>query len=357
MQPPTSQPATDTAGPEERRLPDGSLFVRGSCIELAQQWPDNSVDLIITDPPYGIDGDQLHQHYNRKEDFVVDGYVEVPAAEYGQFSREWIRQAARVLKPGGSLYVVSGYTHLYEVMDGLRQTELQELNHIVWKYNFGVHTRRKYVSSHYHILYYVKPGAPHTFNLECRVGIEERTQDGGSLNYRDREDVWIINREYKPGQQKNKNELPTELLAKMILYSSNPGDIVADFFLGGGSTARVAIGLGRKAFGIELAPATFAHATEKISQVVPGDLLAQIRLPLLADQGNRGKRWTIEDYEGLRIRFLELRRKGTTKGRAIEILGEELGRGRFSLLKAIDRIEDSNGRPDEAPLPQQRLLV
>lgn len=348
--------STGNSVKDQRSLPDGSTFYHGSCIEVAKALPENSVDLIITDPPYGIDGDQLHQHYNRKEDFVVDGYIEVPASEYRKFSHEWIREAARVLKPGGSLYIVSGYTHLYEVLDGLRQTNLEELNHIVWKYNFGVHTRRKYVSSHYHILFYVKPGAQHTFNLESRVGSDERDEDGGSLNYRDREDVWVINREYKPGQQKNKNELPTELLAKMILYSSNPGETVADFFLGGGSTARVAIGLGRKAIGIELAPATFKHATEKLAQAVPGELLAQMRAPVLADQGNRGKRWTSEDYDNLRKRLLELRRQGTGKGKSIEILGQELGRGRFSLMKAIERIEETDG-PSEDPAPQQRLTV
>ena len=130
----------------------GNTFYNGDCVSGAEEHiPDNSIDLIITDPPYGIQGDRLHRHYNRDEDFVVEGYVEVPAAGYGEFSLAWIRQAERILKPGGSLYIVSGYTNLYHILAALRETGLAEVNHIIWNYNFGVYTRRKYVSSHYQI--------------------------------------------------------------------------------------------------------------------------------------------------------------------------------------------------------------
>ena len=129
-------------------------FVHGDCVEGARATiADGTVDLIITDPPYGIGGDQLHRHYNRSEDLVVDGYVEVPAEEYGPFTHAWVAEAARILRPNGSIYVVSGYTNLYHVLDALRTAGLREVNHLVWKYAFGVHTRRKYISSHYHILY------------------------------------------------------------------------------------------------------------------------------------------------------------------------------------------------------------
>ena len=123
---------------------NGNTFYNGDCVAgAAEHIPDDAVDLIITDPPYGIDGDRLHRHYNRDEEFVVEGYVEVPADEYGEFSRAWIQQAERILRPGGSLYVVSGYTNLYHILAALRETELTEVNHIIWHYNFGVYTRRK----------------------------------------------------------------------------------------------------------------------------------------------------------------------------------------------------------------------
>ena len=114
---------------------------------------DNSIDLIITDPPYGISGDTLDKHYNRNEKNVLKGYVEIPTNEYENFSNKWIKQAERILKPGGSIYIVSGYTNLNFILNAIKKTSLKERNHIIWKYNFGVYTKNKYVSSHYHILY------------------------------------------------------------------------------------------------------------------------------------------------------------------------------------------------------------
>jgi site-specific DNA-methyltransferase (adenine-specific) len=228
-------------------------FYNIDCIIGSRKYlTNNSIDLIITDPPYGIEGDKLDKHYNRKEDNVIDGYIDIPASDYKDFSQKWIKETERVLKPGGSIYIISGYSNLRHILNALADTELREINHIIWKYNFGVYTSRKYISSHYHILFYIKPGAEHTFNKNAFFDDDERKPNGGSMNYSDREDVWIINREYKPGQIKNKNQLPTKLLEKMILYSSNPDDLICDFFLGSFSTAKVAIDLGRKACGFEL---------------------------------------------------------------------------------------------------------
>jgi len=228
-------------------------FWNENCIEGCKKHIlSNKIDLIITDPPYGIKGDELHKHYNRDESNVVEGYIEVPLEKYEKFSIDWIKEAERILKPGGTIYIISGYSNLRYILNALAKTNLKEVNHIIWKYNFGVYTTRKFVSSHYHILYYVKPTLRHTFNLYCRFDAEERTERGNSANYCDREDVWIINREYKPGKIKNKNELPVKLLEKLIKYSSNVNDTICDLFLGGFSTAKVALLLNRNCIGFEL---------------------------------------------------------------------------------------------------------
>lgn len=313
-------------------------FFNGDCIEgAAKNLPANSVDLIITDPPYGINGDKLHQHYNRNEDFVVDGYVEIPQKEYADFSLNWIKQAERVLKPGGSIYIVSGYTNLIDILNALRQTSLKEINHIIWKYNFGVFTTQKYISSHYHILFYEKPGVKRVFNLESRFGLKERTEDNKSCNNADREDVWIINREYKPGQIKNKNELPHKLLIKMIQYSSNEGDLVCDFFLGGFSTAKVAIGLNRKATGFEISKSMFDTKIEEMKTISPGYLAPMLRTPHIEEVENQGKSWCIEDRKNLEKRYSELIETKKRKKEILRILCEEFGRGRFAIEKALKK--------------------
>ncbi len=318
-------------------LPAGT-FYNGDCISGAARYiPDGSVDLIITDPPYGIGGDTLHKHYNRNEKFVVDGYVEIPEEEYGNFSLQWIREAERILKPGGSIYIVSGYTNLYHILAALRITGLKEVNHIIWKYSFGVFTRRKYVSSHYHILFYEKPGGSRTFNIESRFGLNEKNSEGRSLNNTDREDVWQINREYKPGVVKNKNELPSELLLKLIQYSSNEGDLVCDLFLGGFSTAIAAIGLNRRATGFEISPAMFDARIPMIEGMEPGSLLPQLREPAIEPRKNQRKAWTDEDIQYLVREFEKRRASGETKKEIIAALGDALGRGRWAIIKALKK--------------------
>ncbi len=312
-------------------------FYNENCISGAKSHiASNSIDLIISDPPYGIDGSHLDKHYNRNEDFVIDGYVEVPAEEYGQFSHDWITEAARILKPGGSIYIVSGYSNLHHVLNALHSTDLKEINHIIWKYNFGVHTSKKYVSSHYHILYWQKPGGNPVFNTYCRYGDSEKDEDGSSLNYKDREDVFIINREYKPGEIKNKNELPFALLSKLISYSSNEGDTVLDMFLGGGSTAIVAKGLNRTPMGFEISEKAFKISMERIDSVEKGSLLTEIRRPEKNLLLNRGKSWTEEEHEAIR-KIIE-NSEGESKKAIIEKIGKELGRGRFAVVNELEKM-------------------
>ena len=204
-----------------------------------------SVDLIFTDPPYGIRGDQLDQHYNRNESTVVPGYCEVPADQYAAFSLDWIQQAERVLKPTGSLYIVSGYTNLHHILNALHSTGLREINHLIAEYSFGVYTKNKWVSSHYHVLYWAKK-KPY-FNGTARFS-------DTAESYRDRLSVQTLKREYKPGEVKNKNQLPVEFVKKFIEYSTRPGDMVVDPFAGSFSTGRAADQLGRDCVGFDLNP-------------------------------------------------------------------------------------------------------
>ena len=109
------------------------------CVEGARKYlRDNSIDLIVTDPPFGIGGDLLH---NRNEKYVLYGCVEVPKEEYYEFTVNWIKEAERVLRPGGSIYIFSGYTNLIHILNALAQTKLKEVSHIIWKYNFAVYTK------------------------------------------------------------------------------------------------------------------------------------------------------------------------------------------------------------------------
>lgn len=314
------------------------MFYNEDCISGAKKYlADNSIDLIVTDPPYGISGDKLDKHYNRNEDNVISGYVEVAETDYPNFSLAWIKEAERVLKPGGSIYIVSGYTHLRHILNALAETSLEERNHIIWKYNFGVYTKTKYVSSHYHILYYTKPFGKVTFNTYAFYADSEKDEAGGSLNYQDREDVWIINREYKPGQIKNKNELPKSLLTKIIMYSSNPDDMVCDFFLGSFSTAKVAIGLGRNACGFEINKNAFDYQIEIMKEIKKGELLETLRKVPNNKLFQQGKPLSDKEIKDIVEEYNNYYKSGYTKKNVIELLSEKFGRGYFSISKILSQ--------------------
>lgn len=251
-----------------------NTYYNTNCIKGAEKYLlDKSIDLIITDPPFAIGGDKLHKHYNRNEQNVLDGYVEVPKNEYREFSNNWIQQAHRVLKDDGSMYIISGWSNLIDILIALEENKFEIINHIIWKYNFGVYTKKKYVSSHYHILYCKKNNNKGVkFNTNCRFSSDEKNERGGSAIYNDMSDVWCINREFKPGEIKNKNQLPTELLKKMILYSSDENDLICDFFLGSFSTAKIAKSLNRNSIGFELNEISFNYQINEINKIKRGNI-------------------------------------------------------------------------------------
>ncbi|MCH7574278.1 MAG: site-specific DNA-methyltransferase [Candidatus Marinimicrobia bacterium] len=318
-------------------------FYNQDCILGAKEHlEDDSVDLIITDPPFAIEGDKLHKHYNRKETFVIDGYVEIAREEYADFSKLWITEAERVLRPGGALAVVSGYSNLIDILNALRGTTLKEINHIIWKYNFGVSTKSKFVSSHYHILYYFKPGGQRTFNTFARFGSRERNGNNRSLLYQDLEDVWIINREYKPGEIKNKNELPSALLIKLIQYLSKPRDVICDFFLGGFSTAKIAKGLGRSAIGFEINKISFDHHYKEVETIRVNEIAGDVKVGTDDTPLKAGEPWREGELNQLKDRYLELYQQGRTKKESIQTLSSEFERGPWAIIKRLNSMKFRN---------------
>ena len=208
-------------GPE--KLEGNLVLFNEDCVQGSKQHiPNDCVDLIINDPPFGI-GESNFPTYNRDSSHVRQGYVEAPrgSEEYYLWTKAWMREAFRILRPGGTLYVVIGFTRLREVMNAATETGFELLNELIWRYDFGVDTDRmqKYVTSHYSIPYYVKPGGTKTYNRQCRFSQDKRDiLTGNSLNYADREDVFDIRRDRKLGRDKNANKLPPELIKKLIQY-------------------------------------------------------------------------------------------------------------------------------------------
>ena len=236
----------------ERRLGKfrADTLYEGDALTLLPEVPTGSVDLIVTDPPFAIDFKAKRLNYNRSGKNVLDGYQEIPEAEYNEFTRCWISEAARILSPTGSMYIFSGWNRLRDILEGIEAAGLTTINHLIGKYQFGVYTKRKYVTSHYHILFVVRDPKQYTFNKIDHYP----------------EDVWVINREYWKGKKKTPTKLPAELVKKILLYSSNPGDLVLDPFLGSGTVAAVARAEGRHFLGFEVVPEYCNFARAQVSQ-------------------------------------------------------------------------------------------
>jgi site-specific DNA-methyltransferase (adenine-specific) len=236
------------------------------CVEGMRAIERGSVDLIITDPPFAIDFKPERANYHRTHSRVLTGYNEIPISEYSNFTRGWMAEAFGVLKESGSAFVFSGWNNLKDILIAADEAGFITVNHIIWKYQFGVVTSRKFVTSHYHCLFLCKDDKKRKFFNSARFEKDEKTENGGSLRYQDLEDVWIIKREYWHGDKKTPTKLPAELIEKILDYTSKEGDIVLDPFLGSGQTAVVSKMKGRQYIGFEVVKEYYEFALERLEK-------------------------------------------------------------------------------------------
>ncbi len=222
------------------------------CIEGMKIIPSNTIDLVITDPPFGIDFKAKKENYNRRNSRVLEGYNEIVGKDYYDFTLMWMKEIKRVLKQSGSMYIFSGWNYLKDILNAIDELGFITVNHIIWKYQFGVVTSRKYVTSHYHCLYVCIDDKKRKFFPYARFNKNIKDKEGKSIHYQDKEDVWVINREYWNGDIKTPTKLPAEIIKKILAYSSEKGDVVLDPFLGSGQVAVVSKMEDRKYIGFEI---------------------------------------------------------------------------------------------------------
>jgi len=238
------------------------------CIDGMKDIPDNKIDLVITDPPFAINFKPKKANYNRIASRVLPGYNEIESKDYYNFTYNWMSQINRILKKSGSMYVFSGWNNLKDILTALDENGFITINHIIWKYQFGVVTSKKFVTSHYHCLYVCKNNNERKFFPYSRFDKNAKTSDGKSLHYNDKEDVWNIKREYWTGDEKTPTKLPAEIIKKILEYSSEEKDVVFDPFLGSGQVAVVSKMLKRKYLGFEIVKEYYNFAKKRLEKNV-----------------------------------------------------------------------------------------
>jgi len=228
--------------------------------------PDEKIDLVVTDPPFAINFKAKKANYNRTSSRVLSGYNEIKVEDYYDFTNAWMQEVYRILKKSGSMYVFSGWNNLKDILTALDNNGFTTINHIIWKYQFGVVTSKKFVTSHYHCLFVCKDDKKRKFFPFSRFKKNAKTSNGQSLHYKDKEDVWIINREYWTGDDKTPTKLPAEIIKKMLKYSSEKTDLVFDPFLGSGQVAVISKMLGRQYLGFEIVKQYFDFANKRLKK-------------------------------------------------------------------------------------------
>lgn len=231
--------STPLTGSEQKRQQNANpinIIWNEDCRKMLGRIQDGFVDLVITDPPFAINFQKVGGQYNRKAANVLKGYTEVKQEEYLSFTCAWLQECKRVLADHGSMFLVSGWTNLRDILNAVEDVGFTTINHLIWKYQFGVFTRRKFVTSHYHILFLAKDKRNYVFNKIDHYP----------------EDVLLIKREYWANRIKTPTRLPEELVSKLIAYASNEGDTILDPFMGSGTTAVCAKKMKRNYLGFEV---------------------------------------------------------------------------------------------------------
>jgi len=102
-------------------------------LQLMKDIPSETIDLIVTDPPFAIDFKAKRNNYNRTQERVLEGYNEIPKEQYYEFTVNWMKEAYRILKKTGSMYVFSGWTNLKDILNPIDDVGFVTINHLIWK--------------------------------------------------------------------------------------------------------------------------------------------------------------------------------------------------------------------------------
>ena len=233
-----------------------STLICGDAATEMAKLKAESVDLIIADPPYN-----LGKNYGNNIDLK-------DSADYRSFTEGWLREAVRLLKPGGSLYCFMGVkfiARLYLMLE--EEFNLTPQGWITWHYTQGMGRKKGFSSRHEDILWFSK-GEDARFNLDDVRVPQKYYRKRNNMAGAKPGDVWQFSHVHYCAAERlpHPTQKPEALLERIVKASSNPGDVVLDPFLGSGTTVRVASVLGRAAAGIEINPDYIEMAQARLKE-------------------------------------------------------------------------------------------
>jgi len=256
--------------------PDSALpldrILQGDSIEVLASLPERSVDLVFADPPYNLQLEgELRRPNNSKVDAVDDAWDQFESFEaYDTFSRAWLTAARRVLKDDGAIWVIGSYHNIYRLGATMQDLGFWFLNDIVWRKTNPMPNFKgtRFTNAHETLLWCAKSREQkrYTFNYHAMKTLNDDLQmrSDWSLPICSGRERLKIN-----GEKAHATQKPESLLYRVLLASTNPGDVVVDPFSGSGTTAAVAKRLGRHFIGIERENKYIDVANDRLKTVTP----------------------------------------------------------------------------------------
>jgi DNA modification methylase len=259
---------------------------QGDCIAGMKALPSESVNLVFADPPFNIGYD-----YDEYDD-------QLDSNQYLAWSRDWISEVYRVLHDSGAFWLAIGDEYAAELKVEAQKIGFQTRSWVVWYYTFGVHCKLKFTRSHAHLFHFVKNPKSFVFNRQAvavpsarqLVYGDKRANPSGRMpddtwilrpqdcldGFTPDEDTWYFPRvagTFKERAGFHGCQMPEQLLGRIILSCSNPGDVVMDPFSGSGTTLTVAKKKGRRFLGFEMSKDYVKLGTKRIEAACAGDEL------------------------------------------------------------------------------------
>jgi modification methylase len=244
-------------------------ILHGNCLELLPTLPDCSVDLVFADPPYNLQlQNELWRPNLTRVEAVNDDWDKFDGnAEYDRFTQAWLSECRRVLKDTGTLWVIGSYHNIYRVGAILMDLGFWILNDIVWIKSNPMPNFRgvRFTNAHETLLWAQKvKGARYTFNHHAMKAFND------GLQMRSDWELPICNGKERlkhNGSKAHSTQKPEALLYRVLLSSTQPGDVVLDPFFGSGTTGAVAKRLLRHWVGIERDAHYVQLAQERIAAI------------------------------------------------------------------------------------------
>lgn len=244
-----------------------NTVIVGDCVAGMQQLSDESVDLIVADPPYNLNKDfGAWKELDRKDEWL-------------EWSKSWLHECNRVLRPGGNIFVYGIHHHLCWIQCYLYEIGLDYRRQIIWNYENGFAGYRRSLAAHYEPLLWFSKGSSYTYHpiREPYKSIERLkhkiTKNGKTWTPnpegRMAGDVWrfpvLAGRRFRDEKVDHPTQKPLSISSRIIEHFSDPGELVLVPFAGSGSECLAALQAGRRFLGFELNPAYVKIAKDRLA--------------------------------------------------------------------------------------------